>query len=217
MKLLRILIADDHDIVRAGTQMLIEGEPGWSVCAVAKTGREALEQAKQHRPDVVVLDITMPELNGVEATRLIKNALPRTEVLVFTAHETDEIIRRAFEAGAKSYILKSEATEYLLAAIKSLAQHEPFFTSKVSEVLFEKFLNPSAHTGDAAQDDPLTTREQEIVRLLAEGKSNKEVAHVLQISVRTAETHRAAIMRKPGIDSLAGLVRYAIRSRIIEA
>lgn len=214
MSTLRILIADDHEVVREGTRLLLQREAGWEVCAVARTGREAVEQAKQCRPDVVVLDLTMPDLNGLEATRRIKAALPSTEALIFTARESDELIREVFEAGAKSYILKSEAATYLVAAIKALSQHKPFFTNNVSEILFHRFLTREPA---AAADERLSTREQEIVRLLAEGKSNKEVAAALGVSVRTAETHRAAIMRKPGIGSLAGLVRYAIRHGIIDA
>jgi DNA-binding NarL/FixJ family response regulator len=215
---MRILIADDHEIVREGTRMLLQHEPGWEVCGVAKTGREAVEQAKKLHPDIVVLDMGMPELNGLDAARQIKRALPKTELLIFTAHEREELIREVFEAGVKSYILKADAGSHLIEAIRSLSQHKPYFTTKVAEVLFAKFSNGSAGERTRSQTGKhLTAREREVVRLLAEGKSNKEVADALGISVRTAEAHRASALQKLGIDSLAGLVRYAIRKGIIEA
>ncbi len=215
---MRILIADDHEIVREGTRMLLQHEPGWEVCGVAKTGREAVEQAKKLHPDIVVLDMRMPELNGLDAARQIKHALPKTELLIFTAHEWEELIWEVFEAGVKSYILKADAGSHLIEAIRSLSQHKPYFTTKVAEILFAKFSNGSAGERSGSQTGKhLTAREREVVRLLAEGKSNKEVADALGISVRTAEAHRASALQKLGIDSLAGLVRYAIRKGIIEA
>ncbi len=215
---LRILIADDHDVMREGTRALIERQPGWEVCGVAATGREAVERAFALEPDVVVMDMSMPELNGLDAAVQIKRRLPQTEILIFTAHETDELIREVFEAGAKSFIFKSDAYHFLVEAIQSLSQHKPFFTNKVSEVLFEEILNRSANKPHAAQTSTrLTAREREIVQLLSEGRSNQGVADALGISVRTAETHRASILRKLGLDSVASLVRYAIRNKIIEA
>jgi two-component system, NarL family, response regulator NreC len=218
MKTVRILIADDHEVVREGARILLEREAGWEVCGTAKTGREAIEQAEKLRPDVVVLDMGMPDLNGLDATRQIKRILPKTELLIFTAHEQEELIQEVFEAGVKSYILKSDAGLHLVDAVRALSQHKPFFTSKVSGVLFAKFLNGAAPARNADQTGRhLTARERQIVRLLAEGKSNKEVADALGVSVRTAETHRASLLRKLGMTSLAGLVRYAIRNGIIEA
>jgi two-component system, NarL family, response regulator NreC len=215
---LRILIADDHDVMRDGTRALIERQPGWEVCGLAGTGREAVTQAIQLRPDIVIMDMTMPELNGLDAAVQIKRRLPRTEILMFTAHETEELIREVFEAGAKSFIFKSEAHHFLVEAIQSLSQHKPFFTSKVSEILFADFLNRSEGNSHGPRPGQrLSGREREIVQLLAEGRSNKEVAEALGISVRTAETHRASILRKLRLDSVAGLVRYAIRNKIIEA
>ena len=214
---LRILIADDHEVMRDGTRALIERQPGWEVCGIAGTGREAVEQAFALEPDIVVMDMSMPELNGLDAAQQIKRRLPQTEILIFTAHETDELIREVFEAGAKSFIFKSEAHHFLVEAIQSLSQHKPFFTNKVSEVLFAEILNRSGAKSHAAQTSKrLTAREREIVQLLAEGRSNKEVADALGISVRTAETHRASVLRKLSLDSLASLVRYAIRNKIIE-
>ncbi len=215
---LRILIADDHEVMRDGTRALIERQPGWEVCGVAGTGREAVAQAIRLQPNIVIMDMSMPDLNGLDAAVQIKRRLPRTEILVFTAHETDELIREVFEAGAKSYIFKSEAHHFLVDAIQSLSEHKPFFTSKVSEVLFAEMLNRSGAMPQATQASRrLTPREREIVQLLAEGSSNKTVAGVLGISIRTAETHRATVLRKLNLDSLASLVRYAIRNKIIEA
>lgn len=214
---LRILIADDHEVMREGTRAVIERQSGWEVCGVAATGREAVEQAFAVEPDVVVMDMSMPQLNGLDAARQIKRRLPQTEILIFTAHQTDELIREVFEAGVKSFIFKSQAHHFLVEAIQSLSQHKPFFTDKVSGVLFAEILNRSEVRPHAAQTSQrLTAREREIVQLLAEGRSNKEVADLLGMSVRTAETHRASVLRKLGLDSLASLVRYAIRNKIIE-
>jgi two-component system, NarL family, response regulator NreC len=215
---LRILIADDHDVMREGTRAVIERQPGWEVCGTAGTGREAVAQAVRLQPDIVIMDMSMPDLNGLDAAVQIKRRLPPTEILMFTAHETEELIREVFEIGVKSFIFKSEAHTYLVDAIRSLSQHKPFFTNKVSQILFSDIVNRS--TKGAARIEPgqrLSAREREIVQLLAEGKSNKEVADTLGISVRTAETHRASILRKLSLDSIAGLVRYAIRNKIIEA
>jgi DNA-binding NarL/FixJ family response regulator len=214
---LRILIADDHDVMREGTRAVIERQSGWEVCGVAANGREAVDQAFAVEPDVVVMDMSMPKLSGLDAARQIKRRLPQTEILIFTAHQTDELIREVFEAGVKSFIFKSQAHHFLVEAIQSLSQHKPFFTNKVSEVLFAEILNRSEDRPHAAQTSQrLTAREREIIELLAEGRSNKEVANLLGMSVRTAETHRASVLRKLGLDSLASLVRYAIRNKIIE-
>ena len=207
MSPLRILIADDHEVMREGVRVLIEREPGWQVCATAANGMEAVALARKAKPDVVVLDMAMPELDGLEALRQIKRASPNTEVVVFSAHHSEDVIKQLFAAGAKSYIQKSDSGSYLIAAIKSLAEHRPYFTPEISEVLFAKFSRGSQE---------LTVREREIARLLAAGRSNKEIALNLGISIRTAETHRATLMHKLGVDSLAGLVRYAIRNNIVE-
>lgn len=215
---LRILIADDHDIMREGTRAVIERQPGWEVCGIAATGRQAVEQALALEPDVVVMDMSMPELNGLDAAVQLKRRLPKTEILIFTAHETDELIRDAFKAGVKSFVLKSEAHHFLVEAIESLARHKPFFTSKVSEILFSNILNRAEGSREATTPGQrLSAREREIVQVIAEGKNNKEVAEALGISVRTAENHRASILRKLNLDSVAGLVRYAVRNKIIEA
>ena len=217
MNALRILIADDHDVVRQGLRALIENEPGWEVCGVATSGREAVERAKELKPDIALLDMTMPELSGLEATRQIKRALPLTEVMVFSAHRSEDVVAQVFDAGAKSYICKADAGKHLVAAIRSLAEHKPFFTPEVSEILFSRFLAADARRANGAAEQKLTSREREVVRLLAEGRSNKETAGLLGISIRTSETHRASLMRKLSLDSLPALVRYAIRNHIIEA
>jgi DNA-binding NarL/FixJ family response regulator len=217
MNALRILIADDHEVVRQGLRALIENEPGWEVCGTATTGREAVERAQELKPDIALLDMTMPELSGLEATRQIKRALPLTEVLIFSAARSEDVVAQVFDAGAKSYICKADAGRHLVAAIHSLAAHKPFFTTEVSEILFSRFLAADARRANGATEQKLTAREREIVRLLAEGRSNKETADLLGISIRTSETHRASLMRKLSLDSLPALVRYAIRNQIIEA
>jgi two-component system response regulator NreC len=214
---LRILIADDHEVVRDGMRALIEHEPGWEVCGMATNGQEAVDSAKKLKPEIVVLDMTMPELDGLTALRQIKQALPNTEVVIFSAHHSEDVIEQLFDAGAKSYIQKSDAGRHLVTAIKSLAEHKPFFTPEISEILFAKFLSTGSGKKQSGLDHGVTAREREIVRLLAEGKSNKEIASSLGISIRTAETHRATLMRKLGVDSVSALVRYAIRNNIIEA
>jgi DNA-binding NarL/FixJ family response regulator len=214
---LRILIADDHEAMRDGTRAVIERQTGWEVCGTAATGREAVDQGLKLSPDVVVMDMTMPELNGIDAAVQLKRRLPKTEILIFTAHETDDLIRDAFGAGVKSFINKSEASSHLVKAIESLSRHKPFFTDNVSKVLFANMVERGEGTrGKSRSGEGLSQRERQIVHLICDGKGNKEVAEALGISVRTAETHRANILRKLSLDSVAGLVRYAIRNKLIE-
>lgn len=215
MPTLRILLADDHDIVRRGLRELLEQQPGWSVCAEASNGREAVELAVAHRPQVAILDLTMPELNGLEATRRIRQAVPETQILVFTMHDSEELLRGVLRAGARGYLLKSDAVRQLVPAVDSLAQRKPFFSGRVSEVLLDGFLDSERRRSDELGTERLTSREREIVQLLAEGKSNKDVARLLDLSVKTVETHRAAVMRKLDLHSLADLVRFAIRNQMI--
>ena len=209
----RILIADDHEIVREGLRAMIQRQPGWEVCGDASSGREVVAQAPALNPDIIVMDIGMPELNGLDATRQIKRALPNTEVLIFTANETEEIVRNVFKAGAKAYLLKSDANQHLVPAIEALCKHRTYFSSKVSELVFAGYLKGDARTDDQS----LTAREREMVQLVAEGNTSKDIAQVLGISVKTVETHRAAVMRKLKLNSVADLVRYAIRNGIILA
>lgn len=195
---------------------MIEKEAGWEVCGEAVDGRKAVALAEKLTPDVVVLDISMPELNGLDAAQQIKRALPKTEVLIFTGEESEQLIHDVFAAGARSYILKSDISQHLVAAIRALGQHKHYFTSRISEVVFARYLDG---TSGAGQDktEGLTPREREVVQLLAEGKGNKQVASVLGISIKTVETHRSTVMRKLRLDSFADLVRYAIRNKIIAA
>ena len=209
---LRVLLADDHEIVRKGARAMIERRSDWQVCGEAGDGRSAVALAEKLQPDVAVIDVGMPELNGLEATRQIKRAVPACEVLVFTGEEDSKLIHDVFAAGARSYILKSDISDHLIAAIEALSQHKHYFTTKISEVVFAHYLQGK---GASAAGDELTPREREIVQLLAEGKSNKDVAACLGISIKTAETHRAAIMAKLQMKSFADLVRYAIRNKIV--
>ncbi|MEA3207377.1 MAG: hypothetical protein QOE70_434 [Chthoniobacter sp.] len=195
---------------------LIEKETGWEVCGEAVDGRKAVALAEQLTPDVVVMDIGMPELNGLDAVRQIKRAVPATEVLIFTGEESEQLIHEVFAAGARSYILKSDIGGHLVAGIRALGQHKHYFTSRTSEVVFARYFEGASGAGKD-KTEGLTPREREIVQLLGEGKSNKEVAALLGISVKTVETHRATTMRKLRLDSFADLVRYAIRNKIIRA
>lgn len=215
MKKLRILVADDHEVVRRGIRALLEAQPGWEVAGEAATGREAVEKVKQLKPDVVVLDITMPELNGLEAARRILVAAPKTEVLILTMHSSDEIVRDVLEAGARGYVLKSDAGRDLVTAVAQLCQHKPFLTPHVTEFVLDNYLEHDTREQNSGR--VLTAREREVVQLLAEGKSNKEVAATLGISVKTIEAHRANIMHKLNLHSLGDLVHYAIRNKIVEA
>ena len=215
---MRILIADDHEIVREGLRVIIERERGWKVCGVAENGREAVDLAQELKPDAIILDLKMPKLDGLEAVKQIKRAIPETEILVVSAIASEDLIEQVFESGAKGYVRKAEAGRLLVPALKSLQDHKTFLTDEVSALLFSRFLT----SGGGRKKDPnasekLTTREREIVRLLAAGKSNKEVALALGISTRTCETHRAAVMRKLRLRSIADVVRYAIRNGMIDA
>lgn len=211
-----VLIADDHEIVRAGVRNLLESG-GYTVCAEVSNGREAVKQAEQLQPDVVILDVTMPELNGIEAAKQVLKLCPDSKVLVFTVHDAEQVVVQIFRTGAHGYILKSDAGRQLLDAVKCVLEGKHYFSSKISEVIFDSMRNNNLPHAAPKDDDKPTTREREIIQLLAEGSSNKEVADKLGISVKTVETHRAAIMRKLGLHSIGELVRYAIRNHIIEA
>jgi DNA-binding NarL/FixJ family response regulator len=196
---------------------LLEAQPGWKVCGEASNGREAIGKVKELKPDVAIIDIGMPELNGLEATRRIVKLAPRVHVLILTMHDSPEIIERVLASGARGYVLKSDAERDVVAAVEALCEGKPFFTSAISEMMLESFVSkPRWEVKRETAPVRLTQREREIVQLLAEGKSNKEVAAALGISVRTAETHRARIMRKLGCKSFSHLVRFAIRNKIVE-
>jgi DNA-binding NarL/FixJ family response regulator len=210
---LRILVVDDHAVVRRGVRSLLESQEGWEVCGEATTGRDAVEQSRRLRPDVVVMDLSLPELNGLDATKQILKVAPDTEVLVLTMHHSEELARDALQAGARGYVLKSDADENLIAAVDNLRRHKPFLTSTVTEFVLDDYLRP----GDGAQDDfVVTAREREIIQLVAEGQSSKAAAATLGISVKTIEAHRANIMRKLRLRSVSDLVRYAIRNQIVQ-
>lgn len=216
--MLRILIADDHQLIRQGLRQLLEAHEGWEVCAEASTGRQAVELALNLRPHVVTLDIAMPELNGLEATRRIKKALPGTEVLILTVHDIEHLMRDVLSAGARAYLLKSDPSPQIVAAIEALAEHKPYFTWKVSKTLLDAYLVQGHRSTERTPDfKHLTDRERDVVPLLAQGRTNKAVSALLGISVKTVETHRNTIMRKLGISSVAELVRYAVRNNIIKA
>lgn len=217
IKPLRILIADDHEVVRQGVRTIVESQAGWSVVAESQDGLEAVKQAREKKPDIALLDISMPQLNGLEATRQILKQLPETQVLILTMHESDELVREVLSAGARGYVLKTDARRDLVNAIRSLSERRPFFTSKVAELVLQGYRQRNAPAGaEISTGDRLTSRERQIVQLLAEGKTSKEIATALDISIKTADTHRANIMRKLDLHSLADVVRYAIRNKLIE-
>ena len=215
---LRVLVADDHDIVRNGVRTLIEEKPGWEVVAEAADGREAVEKAKLVRPDVTILDLNMPELNGLEAAREILRSVS-TKVLILTMCHSDQLIRQALEAGAQGYLLKSDAAGDLVSAVDALRQNKTFFTLKVAQMLLEGYLgDPPKENGDNGKNGSrLTTRQSQILQLLVDGKSSRAVGAALNITVKTAETHRANIMRRLDCHSVSDLVRYAVRNHIIDA
>lgn len=217
---LKVLLADDHELVRRGLRALIELAPGFTVCGEAATGPQAVAQARRLRPDLVVVDLEMPDLGGLEVTRQIKRLLPACEILIFTGSvETDELIREVFASGAKSYIVKTDAGKFLLDALTSLGAHKPFFTAQASSVMFARFTNAQKMSAQnpAAGDERLSPEEQRLVRQLADGESNATVARTQHVSVRTVENMRAGIMHKLRLKSFADLVRYAVRNGIIKA
>jgi DNA-binding NarL/FixJ family response regulator len=218
VKNLRILIADDHGLVRRGARVVLGSRRRWRVVGEAANGREAVKKAIELKPDVAVVDISMPELDGVEVARQIREAVPDTKVLMLTMHESDQMVRRALEAGARGYLLKSDLTECLAKAVEAVSKGKRFLTPKVSEIVLDGFLKPrSQHQHGKRAGRGTTPRELEIIRLLAEGKANKEIAALLGITVRTVETHRAKIMLKLGLHSLAELVHYSMRNEIISS
>ena len=218
MPVLKVLIADDHEIVRQGLRSMLEAQRECQVVGEAADGRQAVAMTKELNPDVVILDIGMPTLNGLEATRQILKLRPQTKVLILTMHESDSVIREVLDAGARGYILKTDAGRDLVTAVDSLRRNKTIFTSRVSQMILDGFLKGDPRPQDSGSGAiRLTPRQREIVQLLAEGKSSKEVAVALDLSVKTAETHRANIMRKLDCHSVSEVVRYAIRNNIIEA
>jgi len=219
----RILIADDHALVRRGIKIILSAQPGIEIVGEATTGREAIEQVRKLKPDLVLLDLTMPEVNGLEVAEQIRTESPDTDVLVLTMHFSEEIARDVRRSGALGYVLKSDADTELVSAVERARRHEPYFTSKLALSMAKTFTEGSNHgTREAEEHEgglpgtPLTGREVEVVRLLAEGKSNKEVASALEVSTRTVESHRNHIMRKMKFRSFSELVRFAIRNSLVE-
>jgi len=218
---LRILIADDHEVARRGIRSLLESHAGWEVCAEAKDGRDAVELATRTKPDLILLDIGMPNLNGLEAARQILATNPNVAILILTMHDSDHVIREVLRAGARGFLLKSDAGRDLLAAVEALQRQRTFFTTRVSQMVLEGFLNHDGKHSDFEDDidhsdEILTSREREVIQLLAEGRTSKEVAAALNLSVKTAETHRTNLMRKLGLHSVADLTRYAVRNGIVQ-
>jgi DNA-binding NarL/FixJ family response regulator len=211
--MLRVLIADDHEIVRRGVRDVVEAQPGWEVCAEASNGSDVLQLALAQRPNIAVLDVSLPGLNGIAVTRQIRQAAPATEVLLFTMHDDDETISGGLAAGARGYLLKSDGDNQLVAAISALGAHRPYFSPAVSELL----LDAAVHERKKARLESFTVRELEVAQLIAEGESNKKIARRLGISIKTVESHRAAAMRKAGVRTAAEFVRFAIKHNLIQA
>ena len=208
----RILIADDHVVVRLGLRQIIETHSGWHVVAEAENGKDAIAKSLETKPDVAVLDYSLPLMNGCDATKQILARLPKTEILIFTMHDSECLFNELLRAGAHGYLLKTDARKYLIRAVETLAMHRPFFMGTASEVLLESYRRRPERVRSV-----LTDRERGVVQLIAEGNTNKQVANKLGISLKTVETHRASIMRKLNLLSSAALVRYAVRNNIVQA
>jgi DNA-binding NarL/FixJ family response regulator len=218
--MLQILVADDHEVARRGIRAVLETHSGWEVCGEARDGREAVELATTLHPDVVLLDVGMPNLNGLEAARQILATVPDCAILILTMHDSDSVIREVLRAGARGFLLKSDAGKELVTAVEALQRQRTFFTPRVSQMVLDGFLNretPEERVeSEAVSGEVLTAREREVIQLLAEGKTSKEVAVMLNLSVKTAETHRTNLMRKLGLHSVADLTRYAVRNGIVQ-
>jgi len=218
MKKLRILIADDHALVRQGTRLLLQRRRDWKVVGEAVNGREAVEKTKKVKPGIAILDVAMPDLDGLEVTRQLRKASPNTSVIILTMHDSTTLVRRALEAGARGYVLKSDLADQLVKAVRNVSEGKLFLTPKVSEIVLSEFLQPEEKSNRAErQDTQPTPRELEIIRLLGDGKTNKEIAMQLCITVRTVETHRAKVMLKLGVHSATQLMHYAILHKLIPA
>ncbi|HTW32885.1 MAG TPA: response regulator transcription factor [Candidatus Sulfotelmatobacter sp.] len=214
MSTLRILIADDHEVARKGIRALIENHPGWEVCGEVGDGREAVKTAIRLKPDMVLLDIGMPSLNGLDATRQILSEKPDTLVLILTMHDSEQVVREVLAAGARGFLLKSDAGRDLVSAVEALQHRRTFFTTKVAQLVLEGYLHPGLEPEPPFRS-VLTPREREVIQLLAEGKTTKEVATTLNLSVKTAETHRTNLMRKLDLHSVVDLTLYAVRNGIV--
>ena len=214
MSVLRILIADDHEVARKGIRVLLENQVGWEVCGEARDGREAVEYASRLKPDVLLLDIGMPNLNGLDAARQILAMTPEARILILTVHDSEQVVREVLAAGARGFLLKSDAGRDLVAAVEALQHRRTYFTPKVEQMMLDGYLRPHEH--DTSEKCLLTPREREVIQLVAEGKTTKEVAAALSLSVKTAETHRTNLMRKLDLHSIADLTLYAVRNGIVQ-
>jgi DNA-binding NarL/FixJ family response regulator len=214
--MLRILIADDHELARDGIRSLLEDHAGWEVCAEARDGREAVSFAGTLRPDICLLDIGMPNLNGLDAARQILAMIPEARILILTVHDSEQMVREVLATGARGFLLKSDAGRDLVAAVEALEQRQTFFTSKVAQMMVDGYLRPTSDlTSTTNGQYVLTPREREVIQLVAEGKTTKEIATALGLSVKTAETHRTNLMRKLDLHSVADLTLYAVRNGIV--
>lgn len=214
--MIQVLLADDHALMRRGIRDLLEADPDIEVVDEAGDGREAAQLTQKMKPDVLIIDLTMPGLNGLDAIRQIRKESPQVELLVFSMHDSEDLIREVLSAGARGYVLKSDSALYLVEAVKSLARHRPFFTPRISEAILNTLVTSAAGQVEKTSSGPLSAREREILQLLAENKSNKEIAVRLGISVRTVETHRRSVMQKLEASSIVELVHYAIRNGIVQ-
>jgi DNA-binding NarL/FixJ family response regulator len=214
VSVLRILIADDHEVARKGIRVLLENQVGWEVCGEARDGREAVEYASRLKPDVLLLDVGMPNLNGLDAARQILAMTPEARILILTVHDSEQVVREVLAAGARGFLLKSDAGRDLVAAVEALQHRRTYFTPKVEQMMLDGYLRPHEH--DTSEKCLLTPREREVIQLVAEGKTTKEVAAALSLSVKTAETHRTNLMRKLDLHSIADLTLYAVRNGIVQ-
>jgi DNA-binding NarL/FixJ family response regulator len=214
LSVLRILIADDHEVARKGIRALLESHVGWEVCGEARDGREAVDCASRLKPDVLLLDIGMPNLNGLDAARQILAVTPEARILILTVHDSEQVVREVLAAGARGFLLKSDAGRDLMAAVEAMQHRRTFFTPRVAQMLLDGYLRPKE--SDALDKCVLTPREREVIQLVAEGKTTKEVATALSLSVKTAETHRTNLMRKLDLHSIADLTLYAVRNGIVQ-
>lgn len=208
----RLMLVDDHEVVRHGVRSLIETVPDWTLCAEASGGEEALKAAAEAKPDIVVLDVSMPNVSGLDLILQLKKLLPKVEILVLTMHDSERIVAQALRAGSRGYLLKSDTADKLIEAIAALSRRQTYFSASVSETLLQAYLNSNSN----AEHEQLTPRERQIVKLVAEGNSNKRIAMILKVSIKTVETHRSAAMRKIGAKSSADLALYAARNELVQ-
>ena len=215
MRQIRILLADDHNVMRGGLRLLLERQPAFKVVGEASDGREAVEQAEATKPDIIVLDIAMPNLSGIEAAQRISALLPHTRIIILSMHSDESYVLRALKAGAKGYLLKDSAENDLIEAIKSVDEGKAFFSPEISNIMVEDYVREMKRRGAEDSYELLTPREREILQMLAEGKSNKHIATILDLSLYTVETHRRNLQDKLNLHSFAELILYAVRKGII--